>query len=97
MMTTLSFVDHVMLIAAEAVVGLQGPLDVLVQLVHGVRMLARRAGSTSGSAACRRRSARPCASSRRGEMLVADHLLGELVGPVVDDLFLRRGRPRRRC
>ena len=37
MMTILLFVDHVMLIAAEAVVGLDGPLDVLVQLVHGVR------------------------------------------------------------
>ena len=42
MMTTLLVVDHVVLVEAEAVVGVQGPLDVLVQLVHGVRVLARR-------------------------------------------------------
>ena len=36
----LVLLDHVMLIAAEAVVGLQAAFDVLVQLVHGVRVLA---------------------------------------------------------
>ena len=93
MMTTLSFVDHVVLIAAEAVVGLQGLLDVLVQLVHRVRVLRRRAGSTSGPAACRPRSARAFASCRRSVKCSFElNLLGELVGPVIDDLFLRRGR-----
>ena len=61
----LVLVDHVMLIAAEAIVGVQGLLDVLVQLVHGVRVRARPAGWSSGPAACLLVSARAFASCRR--------------------------------
>ena len=94
----LVLVDHVVLIAAEAVVGLQGLLDVLRAACPWRASAGRTAGWSSGPAAGRRRSARSSASSSSKVKCSSRlHLLGELVGPVVDDLLLRRGRPGRRA
>ena len=88
MMTILSLIDHVVLIAAEAVMSVQGLLDVLVQFVHApCRAVPERRIGVAHQLLALGGQLQLLLLLLEIEMLVRLHLLGELVGPHEDDLF----------
>ena len=88
----LFLLDHVMLVALEAVVSLEGLLDGIVELVHGLGMFAPWGFGIADQLPARLVQFELLLLGIEGEMLLVLHLAGQSIGPVIDDAFVGCGR-----